>query len=157
MPKQLTVRATVSPQASCRALLIGSAVPLFCLPSAEELEDTSFGVLPRMGMHGYYRSCRHSSRTPFRVLRTRSAVHRDVISSVSDNVGHAKSFAESTEASAWVHLKRFQLVPSGEGGAVCTIREDLNRAVERLDAKNAIRKFGGKYECVGDAKSSKVL
>ena len=56
----------------------------------------------------------------------------------------------------WGMRKGFRWHHRG-GGAVCTIREDLNRAVERLDAKNAIRKFGGKYECVGDAKSSKVL
>ena len=42
-------------------------------------------------------------------MRTRrSAVHRVVIANVSDNVGHAKSFAVITEASAHVHPKRLQ-------------------------------------------------
>ena len=37
------------------------------------------------------------------------------------------------------------------GGAVCIIREDLNRVVERLKAKNATRTFGGECDYVGDA------
>ena len=37
----------------------------------------------------------------FRVLCIKmSAVHRDVVADISDNVGHAKSFAASIEASA---------------------------------------------------------
>ena len=56
-------------------------------------------------------------------------------------MGHAKSFAASIEASAQVHLKKIDLA-SWRGGAVCTIREELNRVFKRLKAKTAIRKFG---------------
>ena len=35
--------------------------------------------------------------------------------------------------------------------AVCTVREELSRVVKRLKDKNAIKKFGGECECVGDA------
>ena len=37
------------------------------------------------------------------------------------------------------------------GGAVCTIRQELNHVIERLKAKDATRKFGGECYCVGDA------
>ena len=37
------------------------------------------------------------------------------------------------------------------GVAVCTVREELSRVVKRLKDKNAIKKFGGECECVGDA------
>ena len=43
-----------------------------------------------------------------------------------------------------------QFLASGRG-AVCTLREDLKRVVQRPKEKNAIRKFGGECECVGDA------
>ena len=46
------------------------------------------------------------------------------------------------------HHKQF--LASG-GGAVCTVREELKRVVKRPNEKNAIRKFGGECECVGDA------
>ena len=59
-------------------------------------------------MQGCYRSFRCSSRTPSLFFLTRkSAIHRDLIAEVSDNVVHAKSFAASAEALAQAHLKRF--------------------------------------------------
>ena len=83
-------------------------------------------------------------------MRTRrSAVHRDVIADVADNVGHATSVAESTEASAYVHLKRFQLAPSGGGGTVYIIRENLNCAVETLKAKTRSNFLAGSTNAPG--------
>ena len=73
-----------------------------------------------------------------------------MIADVSDNLGHAKSFAESTEAEAYVQQEMFQLLSSGGEGAFCTTRKELKRVVERLKATNATRKLGGECECVGD-------
>lgn len=46
------------------------------------------------------------------------------------------------------HHKQF--LAQGKG-AVCTLRMELSREVKRPKEKNAIRKFGGECECVGDA------
>ena len=53
-----------------------------------------------------------------RVLRTRSAVHIDVMAAVPDNVGLARSFAASTEAWAHVSLKGSSWHHGGGEGAV---------------------------------------
>ena len=65
-----------------------------------------------------------------------SAVHRDVIADVSDNVGHAK---------------RFQMAPSRGGGQSAPYERTSIVLSRGWRQKNAIRKFGGEYECVGDA------
>ena len=48
----------------------------------------------------------------------KSAVHRDVIADVSDQVGHANSFAASTEASAQVHPNGFHDAPPQAAGVM---------------------------------------
>ena len=85
-------------------------------------------------------------------MLTRSAVHRDVIADVSDTWSIRGALLNQPRPRRRFTSKGFSWHHRGRGGgAFCTIREKLNRFVERPKAKNATRKFGGECDCVGDA------
>ena len=80
-----------------------------------------------------------------------------MIADVSDNLGHAKSFAESTEAEAYVQLEMFQLLSSGGEGVFCTTRRELKRVVERLKGNKRNQEVGRGVRMRRGRKSSRVL
>ena len=109
MPRQLIACATFSPEASCRRLLIGAAILLLCLPLIYIRVAESFQGWDCMGTSAASDIVQDSfpffsqEKLPFTGGRDSGGF--------SNNVGHAKSFTTSTEASAQVHLKRFHGAP----------------------------------------------